>query len=99
MDIDAHDTVFRGDGFLRRAPKAVEALPQHNVLKTDLPEKRNELCLRQSASNSTRPEVDVPSNGFGQLVRHDDVAIEKLPAWLQNPEDFAERLPLIRGEV
>jgi len=81
VDVDAYDPVFLGDGFLRRAPKAVESLLQDDALKTDLAEKRDELCLRQSAGDSTGPEIDVPSNGFRQLVRHHDVAIQELAAW------------------
>jgi hypothetical protein len=38
VNVDAHDPVFRGDGLLRRAPKAVESLFQDDALKPDLPE-------------------------------------------------------------
>ena len=82
MDIDAHDTVFRGDSFLRRASKAVESLIQHDTSEPDVREERDELCLRQSAGDSTGPEVDVASDGFRQLVGDDNVAIEELAAGL-----------------
>jgi hypothetical protein len=38
VDVDAYDPVFRSDGLLRRAPKAVESLFHHDALKPDLPE-------------------------------------------------------------
>jgi hypothetical protein len=62
-------------------------------------EKRNKLCLRQSAGDSTGPQVDIAADRLGQLRGDNYVAIQELPARLENPEDFAKGLFLVRREV
>lgn len=64
VDIHAHNAILSGNAFLGCPTKTVEALLHHDVVKTDLIQKRQKLCLRQSASNSTGPKIDVPADGF-----------------------------------
>ena len=99
VDVHARHAVFPGNAFLRCATKTIEALFQADFIKADLVEKCDELCLRQSAGDSTRPQIDIPSDRFGQLVRNDDVAVQELAARLQNPEHLAKRFSLVRRQV
>ena len=43
-----------------------------NLLKTQVLQERHELCLRQSAGDSTGPQVDVPANVLAEFtIEHD----------------------------
>jgi len=57
-----------------------------------MPEKRDKLCLRQSASDSTGPQINIAANRFRQLARDDDVAVQEPSSGPENPEDLSERL-------
>jgi hypothetical protein len=65
--------------------------------KPSLSEKRNKLCLRQSAGDSTGPQVDVAADRLGQLRGDNDVAVQELSPRLENPEDFAKGLFLVKA--
>jgi hypothetical protein len=56
VDIHADDPVFHGDALLGRPPKTIEPLFHDELIEAEMSEKR-ELCLRQSAGDSTRPQV------------------------------------------
>src|SRR5207249_8437539 len=88
-----------GDALLRRSTEAVKTFLRDDALKSELRQEPDELCLRQSARDSTGPEIDVPSDRFRQLVRDDDVAIQELTAWLQDTEHLTERLSLVGRKV
>jgi hypothetical protein len=65
MNIDPDDAIFLRDPFFRRPAEALEAFVHHNVLESDLCQQCDELCLRQSAGDSTGPQIDVASDGLG----------------------------------
>jgi hypothetical protein len=64
-----------------------------------MPEKRDKLCLRHSAGNSTGPQIDIAANRLRQLGGDRDVPVEELSPRLENPEDLTEGLFLIRRQV
>src|SRR5262245_41068287 len=65
VDVHPDDAVFQGRAFLGRAAKTIEALFDDDIFEPEMPEKRDKLCLRQSAGDSTGPEIDVLSDVFG----------------------------------
>jgi hypothetical protein len=98
-DIHADDAVFRGDPLLGGASKTIEALLYDDIAEAEVPEQRDKLCLRQSAGNSTGPQIDVAANRFRQLGCDDNVSIQELSSWLENPEDLAEGPIFIRRQI
>src|SRR5262245_17646089 len=98
-DIHSDDAILQGHAFLRCSPKTVEVLTHGDIFKADVAKQRDQLCLRQSAGDSTGPEVDVAPDRLRELARHDDVPIQELAAWLENPKDLAERLSLVRRQA
>src|SRR5438874_12416915 len=98
-NIDAGDAVLAGDALLARAAEGVELLAHRHVTETGLRENRDELSLRESAGNSTRPEIDILADRLRQLIRHHDIRVEEPAAGLEHAEDLAEGDRLVGGEV
>ena len=73
--IDADDAVLPGQRLLAGAAERIEPLADGDVAEAGRSEGLEELSLRESAGDSTGPEVDVASDGFRQLTRDDDVAV------------------------
>ena len=85
VDIHADDPVFPGHAFLRGPSKTIEALLYDDVVEAEVSEKRDELCLRRGAGDSTGPQIDVAANRFRQLGRDHNVSVQELSAGLENP--------------
>ncbi len=98
-NIHSDDTELPGDALFRGAAEGVEALAHGDVAKSRPCEDLDKLSLRESTSNSTCPEVDVLPNRLRQLTADHDVSIKKATGWLEDPEDFAIRNRLVRGQV
>jgi hypothetical protein len=62
MDVDACHGILSRHLLLGGALERVEPLTDLNALEPDLLEQAQELCLRQSAADSTGPQVDVTPN-------------------------------------
>jgi hypothetical protein len=90
-DVHAHDSVLAGNALLARAAERIEPLADLDAAKADLAEHRNELSLRESAGNSTRPEVDVLADPLGELARDYDVRVQESPTRFQDAEDLSVR--------
>ena len=71
------DAILAGHPLLRGALERIKPLTDLNGLESDVLEQPQELCLRQSAADSTGPQVDVSPYGFRQLRRDRDVRIEE----------------------
>jgi hypothetical protein len=99
VDIHADDPVFPGHAFLRCPSKAIEALLYNDVVEAEMPEQRDKLCLRQSAGDSTGPQIHISANRLRQLGRDDNVSVQELSAGLENPEDLTEGLFLVRDSA
>src|SRR2546421_13024719 len=82
--VDASDAVLASDALLVRGAEGVELLAHTHVTEAGLHEHRDELSLRESAGNSTRPEIDVLADRFRQLVRHHDLCVEEAATGLQH---------------
>ncbi len=58
--------------FFLRAAEAIEPGRDAHAVKAQVPQERHELCLRQSAGDSARPEIDVAARALFQFhVEHD----------------------------
>jgi hypothetical protein len=77
----------------------MEALLYDDIVEAKTPEKRDKLCLRQSAGDSTGPQIDIAANRLRQLGGDHDVPVEELSPRLESPEDLTEGLFLIRRQV
>ena len=87
------------DTLLQGAAKWIEVLSNANRSKTDRLQHEHELCLRQSAGDSTSPQIDVPPDRLGEFSRDDDVPVEELATRFEDPEHLAECLPLVRRQI
>jgi len=99
MNVHAPDTVLPRNPLFRGADKGIEILGNANGCEANRLQYEQELCLRQSAGDSTSPEIDVAPDRLGEFVGHDNVGIEKLAAGSENPEHLAERLALIGRQI
>ena len=99
MHVHAPDPVLTRHALFRRTAERIEVLGNASGTEADSLQQRDELCLRQSAGDSTGPQIDVPPDRFGQLTSHDDVRIEELATRCEHAEDLPERLLLVRREI
>ena len=66
------DTILRGGVFLLSATEAVEVGGYAYILKPQISQEQDELCLRQSAGDSTGPQINVMSSVLAELgIEHD----------------------------
>src|SRR5579864_4430601 len=86
MDIHTHDAVLAGGPFLGRATETVEALADLDLPEPDRAQDVQKLCHRQSAGNSTRPEVDITPARLIEVNAEHDVAVEELASGHQHTE-------------
>ena len=84
---------------LRRRAKTVKPGCDVHVFQPDPLQIIDELCLRQSAGDSTGPEVDVAARVLGKLHVERNVGQMEAAVGLQNPNDFGEPQLLLRNEV
>ena len=66
-------TVFTSCPFLRSSPETIEARCNTDLLQADFRQIRNDLCLRQSAGDSTGPEIDITARVLGEFDIESDV--------------------------
>ena len=61
------DTILAGCLFFGRCAEAIKTRRDMNVLQPDLRQILNELCLRQSAGDSTGPQIDIAEGVLGEF--------------------------------
>ena len=59
VDVDADDAVLTRRPLLRCSTEALESLANSHLLEASGGQDVDKLCARQSASDSTRPEIDI----------------------------------------
>src|SRR6266511_3370857 len=79
--------------------EAIEALNDTCGLQPVMGQGGNELCLRQSAGNSTDPEIDVAAYVLRKRRVYSDIAEVETPARLEDTRNFFERLLLFGNQV
>jgi hypothetical protein len=79
--------------------KTVKTLRDVHVLTTDALKVGHELCLRQSAGNSTGPQIDVAASVLGKLDIQGNVSQMQTAAGLQDADDLSEALLLLGDQV
>lgn len=70
--VSSTHAVLPGRFLFRGATKAVEVGGYAYVLESQAAQERDQLCLRQSAGDSTSPQIDVAANVFAEFrIEHD----------------------------
>lgn len=99
VHVDARHAELARDPFLRSAEERIKPLSDLDALESDGREQRKELCLRQSATDSARPQVDVATDRFRELGGDHDVGVQEPSAWAKNPKHLGESAALVGREV
>jgi len=73
-DVHADDAVLASGPFLLRPAEWIESMRNPHISKSHRLERAVDLCLRQSAGDSTRPQIDVSFCRGVQLRSEDDVS-------------------------
>jgi hypothetical protein len=63
--IHSDHAVLPRDTFLAGSAKRIEPFAQRNIDEADPPQDIYQFSLRESACDSTSPEIDIASHGFG----------------------------------
>ena len=79
--------------------EAVEALNDGYVFQPVMGQGGNKLCLRQSAGDSTDPEIHVAANVLRKGRVYGDIAEVEPASWLEDTRDFLERLLLFGNQI
>ena len=93
------DAVFASCLLLRCCPEAIKTSGDPNLLQPNLRQVLHELCLRQSAGDSTGPKVDVSAGVLGELNIESDVRKVKASARFQYSDDLCKSAILLWNEV
>src|SRR6266542_4477487 len=99
VDVDACHAILARHLLLGRALERIEPLSDLDAVESDVLEQPQELCLRQSAADSTGPQIDVAPYGIRQLRRDHDVRIEEATTRAEDPQHLGEGAPLVGREV
>ena len=97
--IRAPHTVLACRVFLLRTIETIEVSRYAHLLKPKIAQERNELCLRQSAGDSTRPQVNVASNVLTEFDIQHYIAKLQSSARTEHTADLCERFLFFRDQV
>src|SRR5687768_13178355 len=99
VDVDADDAVLQSRTLLGGSAEALESVANSHLIEASRAQDVDELCTRQSAGNSTGPEMDIFAQGLVEFLAQNDVAVKKLAAGLQYAEDLAKSHLLVGCEI
>lgn len=71
--VDTVHSILARRPLLRSRPKAIKTRRDTDLLKADLRQIFNELCLRQSAGDSTGPQIDIAAGILGEFHIQGDI--------------------------
>jgi hypothetical protein len=97
--VDAMHPVLPSCSLLGSCAKTIEPRSNTNVLETDLHQIRNDLCLRQSAGDSTSPKIDIAEGILRELDIQGDIGQVKAPAGFQYSDDLGKAALFLRHEI
>src|SRR5215469_6120860 len=89
-DVHAMHTILAGCSLLGSGAKTIKLRRDADLLQTDLAQIRNNLCLRQSAGDSTCPEINIAQGILRQWDIQGDIGEMQTPTRLEYPYDFGE---------
>ena len=98
-EVCSADAILPGSPFLRRTAKAIEMGHHADLREAEINQERHELCLRQSAGDSTGPKIDVAPDVIAEFGIDDDVAKLKPSARTRDPPNLSERSVLFGNQV
>ena len=90
------NTVVARRSLLGRPTEAIVPRSNANVLQTESGQIRNDLCLRQSAGDSTGPKIDIAARVFRQFDIEGDVGQVKPAAGLEHSGNLGKGALLLR---
>jgi hypothetical protein len=93
------NAVFQGGVFLFGALEAVEVGRYAYVLKAQVAQEREELCLRQSAGDSTGPQVDIAASFVAEFGVEHYICKLQPAAGPQHAADLGKRFLLFWDQV
>ena len=91
--------VLAGSVLLLRSTETVELRRYPNVLKPQISQEQHELRLRQSAGDSTRPQVNVAPHLLAKFGIEHDIAKLQPTARAQDAADFGKGSVFFRHKV
>jgi hypothetical protein len=90
------NTVLARGSLLGRPTEAIVPRSNVNILETELGQIGNDLCLRQSAGDSTGPKIDTAAGVFWQFKIEGDVGQMKPAAGPEHSEDLGKGASFLR---
>jgi hypothetical protein len=90
-------SVLASSPFLGGRAETVKTCRDADLAQADLRQVLDELCLRQSAGDSTSPEVDVSAGVFRELEVEGNISQVKATTPLQHPHDLSKS-PFLLGD-
>lgn len=97
--IGAADAVFASGIFFRGGAEAVEAGRHAHIFKAQVAQISNQLRLRQSAGDSTRPQVNVSARVLIESGVEHNIGKLQPTARTQHAADFGKGFFFFRNEV
>jgi hypothetical protein len=92
-------TILAGCSLLGSGAKTIKPRGDPNLLQANLAQIRNDLCLRQSAGDSTCPEIDIAPGILRQLDIQGNVGEMQPTSGLEYPYDFGKAAFFFGDEV
>jgi len=97
--VDPVHSVLAGCLFLRCRAEAIKSRSDPDLLEASLRQVCNELCLRQSTGDSTRPQIDVAAGVLREFQIKGNISQVQASAWFEYPDDFGEPAFLFGNQV
>jgi hypothetical protein len=88
-------SVFASCLLLGGRSETIKTCGDTDILQADLRQIPNDLCLRQSAGDSTGPEIDIAAGIFREFHIECDIGEVKATTRLENPDNLTKRAVLL----
>jgi hypothetical protein len=98
-DIHADDAVFQGGALFRRSRERIEAVRDADIGEPGGCECGLDLCLQQSAGNSTGPQIDIASGAIVERGAEHDVGELQASPRGNDTKHLSQRAVLIGHEI
>jgi hypothetical protein len=98
-EIHPNDAVSLCGRFLARPRETIESPDGADIVESRRGKHLDELCLQQSAGDSTSPEIDVTERALGQHFPDDDVGDLRVSAGLQDTGDLRDCFVFVGYEI
>ena len=93
------NSVFARSSLFGGRPEAIKSCCNTHAFQTDLLQISNQLCLRQSAGDSTGPQIDTATRVLGKLHVKRDIGQVQPATRLQRAHDFCKSPFFLRHQI